>query len=83
MGGLDWIGGSGGLPPALVVPCAGIMCSIVLSLLAPQKWQLDFGLFVSCHYLPQLLMHVVIFSPLEFLCILFLKEMFVQMQALQ
>ena len=82
MGALDWIGGSGGLPTALVVPCAGIMCSTLLSLLAPQKWQL--GLFVSCcHNLPQPLMHVVIFSPLEFLCILFLKEIFVQMQALQ
>lgn len=36
MGGLDWAEGSGGLPPASVVLCAGIMCSTVLSLLASE-----------------------------------------------
>ena len=35
------------------------------------------------HNLPQLCMHAVIFSPLQFLCILLLKERFVQVQALQ
>ena len=32
----------------LVLLCAGGMSSTLLLLLAPQKWQLGFGLFVSC-----------------------------------
>ena len=35
------------------------------------------------HNLPQLHMHTVSFSPLQFLCILLLEETFVQVQALQ
>ena len=38
-GGLRW--------SALMVLCAGIMLSILILLLAPQKWQLVCGLFVS------------------------------------
>ena len=40
-------------------------------------------LYLVVHYLPQLHMPTVIFSPLSFLCILLLKETFVQVQALQ
>ena len=41
------------------------------------------GLFVSCcpEFAPTV--HAVIFSPLEFLCILLFEEMFVQVQVLQ
>ena len=43
-----------------------------------------FGLFVSfVQNLPRLYMHAVIFSPIWFLCILFLQERFVQVQAMQ
>ena len=44
-----------------------------------------FGLFwyLVVHNLPQLRMPAVIFSSLLFPCILFLKEMFAQVQALQ
>ena len=67
-----------------MVLCAGGMHSTLLLLLALQKWQLGFSLFVSfVQNLPQLHMLTVIFSPLEFLCILLLQEMFVQVQALQ
>ena len=42
------------------------------------------GLFVSfVQNLPQLSEHSVIFSPLQFLCILLLEDRFVQVQALQ
>lgn len=43
------------------------------------------GLFwyLVAHNLPQLRTPVVIFSSLSFLCILFLKEMFAQVQTLQ
>ena len=44
--------GAGGVaqvvPMPLVVLCAEVMLSPVLLLLAPQKWQLGLGLFVSC-----------------------------------
>ena len=45
--------------------CTRIMCSTLLSLLAPQKWQLGLHHFVSCcHNLPQL--HtVIIFNLLQ------------------
>ena len=39
--------------------------------------------FYLVHNFPQLFRHAVIFSPLQFLCILLFMEMFVQMQALQ
>ena len=42
--------GLGGLPILLVVLCAGITRGTLLLLLAPEKWQLGFGLFVSCSY---------------------------------
>lgn len=49
------MGGSGGLLTPLVVLFAGIMQSTLLLLLASQKRQLGFGLFVSVvHNLPQL-----------------------------
>ena len=41
-------GDLGGLPSPLVVLCAGIIYSAQFLLSAPQKWKLDFGLFVSC-----------------------------------
>ena len=67
-----------------MVLCAGGMHSTLLLLLALQKWQLGFSLFVSfVQNLPQLHMLTVIFSPLEFLCVLLPKETFVQVQALQ
>lgn len=51
-------------------------------LLQSGRWV--FGLFVSLvQDLPQLCLHAVMFSPLEFLWILLLEEMFVQVQALQ
>lgn len=37
----------GGLQTPLEVLCAGLMHNTLLWLLAPQKWLLDFGLFVS------------------------------------
>ena len=40
--------GLGGLPTRWVAPCAGIIHSTLLLLPEPQKWQLDFGLSVSC-----------------------------------
>ena len=40
-------------------------------------------LYLVVYSLPQLCMRTVIFSPLEFLCILTLVEIFVQVQALQ
>ena len=68
-----------------VVLCAGGMRSALLLLLALQKWQLVFlvFLYLVIHNLPQLHMHTVIFSPVWFLCILVLKETFAQVQALQ
>ena len=44
--GPEWWLGWSAYP--LVVLCAGIMCSTLLLLPVPQKWQLGFGLFVSC-----------------------------------
>ena len=53
-------------------------------LLALQKWQLVVLVILYLVYiLPQLHRYAVIFSPLEFLCILLLEETFVQVQALQ
>lgn len=63
---------------AQVLLCAGDMCGLLLSDMA-----LEFLVFVSSHNLPQLHMHTVIFSPLQLLCILLPKEMFVQVQSLQ
>ena len=50
-----------------------------------QKGQLGFLVFLCLlvQNLPQLHVHAVIFSPIQFLCILLLEEMFVQVQALQ
>ena len=48
-------------------------------LLALQKWQLVVLVILYLVYiLPQLHRYAVIFSPLEFLCILLLEETFVQ-----
>ena len=76
-----------GLPAPLVVFCAGIMRSTLLLPLAGShlkggSWVLAFS-YLIVYNLPQLLMHIFIFSPLEFLCILLFKKTFVQVQALQ
>ena len=71
-------------PPHRWCCVQGCMHSTLLLLLALQKWPLGFRLFVSfVQNLPQLRMLTVIFSPLEFLCVLLPKETFVQVQALQ
>ena len=51
----------------------------------PSSLEVGFlGLFVSfVHNLPQLHTHAVIFSPIQFLCVLLLEEMFIQVHALQ
>jgi hypothetical protein len=67
----------------LVVLCAGIMTSTLLLRLAALKLPGVFGLFVSCCYLPQLHVDAIIFSPLQFLCILMLDVTFVQVHSLQ
>lgn len=54
------------LPPWVVL-CIGSLCSPLLLLSTPQKWQLGF-VYCSADSLPQLHMHAVIFGPLEFLC---------------
>ena len=51
------------LPTPLMVLCAGIMCSTLLLLWVPQKWQFGFGLlYLIAHNLSQLPVHAVIFS---------------------
>ena len=51
---------------------------------ALQKWQLDFLVSVSfVQNLPQLRIYEVIFSPIQFLCILLLEERCVQAKAFQ
>ena len=70
-------------------PLGGVVCRRLVQypvLLQPlQKWQLGFfGLCIfGVQNLPQLCMHTLIFSPIQFLCILLLKERCVQVQALQ
>ena len=44
---IRWRGDFGGLLTPLVVLWAGFVCSTLLLLPAPQKWQLGFGFFVS------------------------------------
>ena len=84
IGGSGQRGGLGGLSTPLVMLCAGIILSTCF-----WSWHLRNGSWVLAvlyhvvHNLPQLSMHRVIFSPLQFLCILLLREMFVQVQALQ
>ena len=68
---------------------AGGACSTLLLLPTPsfvlqalQKWQL--GILISfVQNLPQLCIPIVIFSPIQFLCILFLEKRCVQVQGLQ
>ena len=52
---------------------------------ALQKWQLGILVFLLLvvHNLSQLHMYIVIFSPLQFLCIWLLQETYVQTEALQ
>ena len=54
--------------------------NILFLLLALQKWQLGFLAFLYpiVHNLPQLCMPAIIFSPVQFLSVLFLEEIFVQ-----
>lgn len=69
--------GIGGVPTTLVVVCAGGMCKY--SVFAPGSSGVAV-LYLVVHNLP---MHTFIFSLLQFLCILLLEEMFVQVQAPQ
>ena len=81
---LGWRSGLTGLPTPLMVLCAASMCSPLLQPLVLHKWQLVF-LYIVHHNFPQLHMHTVIFSPLQFLFIniLLLEETSIQVQALQ
>ena len=76
---LRWCWGQGACAVSAFVP------DHLLSLWALQKGQLGFlvSLYLLVHNLAQLLKHVVIFSPIQFLCILLLEERCVQMQTLQ
>ena len=73
-----------GLPTHLVVVCAGGMCSTLLLLWALSEVAVGFlgFLYLAVYSLPQLGMHIDIFSLLYFLCILLPQEVFVQVQAL-
>ena len=84
MGGSGHRGGSGHLPTPLVVRGEGSKYRTLLLLPASRRgsWFLAF-LYCIVRNLPQLHMHAVIFSPVQFLCILLLQETFVQVQALQ
>ena len=69
----------------LMVLGVGHTHSTLVLFLAPQKLAVDFSsffilLFIIC---PKYTLHTVTLSPLWFLCILLLKETFVQVQALQ
>ena len=68
-----------------MVLCAGGMCSSLLLLRTLQKWQFSslVSLYLSSKIFPNCCMHAVIFSPIQFLCILLLKERYVQVQTLQ
>ena len=82
-----------GLPTPLVVLSAGGMRSTLLLLLTPYfcswlfrsgSWGFFFLVFLCLvHNLPHLHMQAIIFSPLQFLCILLLEETFAQVQTLQ
>ena len=59
--------------------CGGVLSTALLVLPAPQKC----SLFVtSCILLPKVCIGIVSFSHLQFLCIVLLTGMFVQVQAL-
>ena len=80
------MGGLGGLPTPLVVVCAEpcampCSCSRVFK---SSSWVFLVSLYLFVHNLPQLCMpmQAVIFDPLQFLCILWLKDMFVQVHTL-
>ena len=78
-------GAFGGLPTSLVV-CVCVQqgeLSLLLLLTPCGSWVFSVFLYLFVHILPQLFMQAVIFSPLWFLCILLLKETFVQVQALK
>ena len=72
--------GIGCLPAPLVVVCTGGVGQY--SAFAPGSSE-EAVLYLIVHSLPQLPMHTVIFSLLQFLCILLLEDMFVQVQAPQ
>ena len=60
--------GLGGLPTPRVAPCAGVIHSTLLLLPEPQKWQLDFGLFVSrSQFAPAARAHSYFQVPYSFL----------------
>ena len=75
----------GGVESRGHVQCSPFAPDPLILLLALQKWQLGFlvFLYLIVYNLSQLHMGTVIFSPSQFLCILLLKETFVQVQALQ
>ena len=58
-------GGSGGLPTALGVPCAGILCSTLLSLLARRSsvWTFLYLIVIICPSCTQLLFLISYRSP--------------------
>ena len=63
VGWVGWKGWLGWSASPLVVMCIGIIRGILLLLLAPQKWQLGFGLlYLTNHTLLQLSIHAVILN---------------------
>ena len=71
-------------PPLLGSTVCRVMHSTLLLLqhLRSSSWVFVF-LYLMVHNVPQLWVYAILFSLLQFLCILLLKEMFVQVQALQ
>ena len=74
--GAGWWVGPEGPPTPLAVLCAEV------SAFAPHTSEMAIGLlrflYLTVYILPQLGVHAVIFSPLEFLCLLLLEETFSQ-----
>ena len=79
---MGWAGG-GGLRWS-AHPLGGAVCRVLPAFApAPWKWQLGFGLFVSCwSYLPQLSSLLLFLVPYTFF-VLLLEEVFVQVQTVR
>ena len=72
---VGWKGWLGWSASPLVEMCVGIIRGTLLLLLAPQKWQLGFGLlYLTVHTLLQLSIYAVILSFLWLLCVLMLRN---------
>ena len=71
-------------PPLLGSTVCRVMHStpLLLQHLRSSSWVFVF-LYLMVHNVPQLWVYAILFSLLQFLCILLLKEMFVQVQTLQ